>query len=122
MNVDQWVVAGMPYIYEIGDKAFEITNAINDSGYNEELDLWTPEEIESLTELAVSTADFFSEQSDLDRLADYTAKAQRARRAYRASAIAAGLAAADGPLPVGDILAITFLAGYAGYELYNILT
>ena len=122
MNVDQWLVAGMPYIYEIGDKAFELTNAINDSGYNEELDLWTPEEIESLTELAVSTADFFSEKSDFDRAVEYGVKARRARRAYRASAIAAGMAAADGPLPIGDILAITFLTGYAGYELYHILT
>ena len=122
MNVDQWLVAGMPFIYEIGDKAFEVTNAINDSGYNEEIDLFTPEEIESLTELAVSTADFFSTRSDLDRVAEYTQKAQRARRMYRASAIAAGLAVSDGPLPVGDILAITFLTGYAGYELYHILT
>ncbi|MCH1527234.1 MAG: hypothetical protein L7S49_03370 [Candidatus Poseidoniaceae archaeon] len=122
MNVDQWLVAGMPYIYEIGDKAFEMTNAINDSGYNEDIDLFTPEEIESLTELAVTTAEFFSDRSDLDRAAEYTRKAQRARRAYRASAIAAGLAVSDGPLPVGDILAITFLTGYAGYELYHILT
>ena len=121
MNVDQWLVAGMPYIYEIGDKAFEMTNAINDSGYNEELDLFTPEEIESLTELAVNTAEFFS-RSDIDRVAEYTQKARRARRAYRASAIAAGLAVSDGPLPVGDVLAITFLTGYAGYELYHILT
>ena len=122
MNVDQWLVAGMPYIYEIGDKAFEMTNAINDSGYNEDIDLFTPEEIQSLTDLAVTTAEFFSDRSDLDRVAEYTLKAQRARRAYRASAIAAGLAVSDGPLPVGDILAITFLTGYAGYELYHILT
>lgn len=45
----------------------------------------------------------------------------RARRARRAIAIAVSLAAADGPLPFGDILAIGVLGVYAGYEVYKIV-
>lgn len=41
----------------------------------------------------------------------------RAQRARRAIAIAATLAAADGPLPIGDTLAIVGLTIYAGWEL-----
>ena len=45
----------------------------------------------------------------------------RASRAHRALVLAGGLATADGPLPIGDVLAIGVLAGYAGYEAYRIL-
>ena len=45
----------------------------------------------------------------------------RAGRAHRALALAGGLAAADGPLPIGDVLAIGVLGAYAGYETYRIL-
>jgi len=41
----------------------------------------------------------------------------RMRRARRAVTIAAALAAADGPLPIGDALAIGFLGTYAAYEM-----
>lgn len=44
----------------------------------------------------------------------------RATRAYRAGALAGTLAAADGPLPIGDALAIGVLSVYAGYETYRI--
>ena len=47
--------------------------------------------------------------------------ASRATRAYRAGALAGTLAAADGPLPIGDVLAIGVLSVYAGYETYRIL-
>ena len=40
----------------------------------------------------------------------------RARRARRALTIAAALAAADGPLPIGDAIAIGVLGSYAAYE------
>ena len=43
----------------------------------------------------------------------------RMRRARRALTIAAGLAAVDGPLPIGDVLAIGLLGAYAGYEVYK---
>lgn len=49
-------------------------------------------------------------------------KMGRARRARQALVIAGALAAADGPLPVGDIFAIGLLSGYAGYEVYRIVT
>lgn len=43
----------------------------------------------------------------------------RLRRARRAITIAATLAAADGPLPIGDVVAIGVLGAYAGYEVYK---
>jgi len=43
----------------------------------------------------------------------------RLRRATRAIKLAAFLAAADGPLPIGDMLAIGVLGVYAGYEIYK---
>ena len=49
-------------------------------------------------------------------------KAGRARRAKQAATIAVALAAADGPLPIADLVAIGFLSGYAGYEVYRIIT
>lgn len=39
--------------------------------------------------------------------------------ARSAFTIAAGLALADGPLPIGDALAIGVLVGYGFYEIYN---
>lgn len=44
----------------------------------------------------------------------------RGRRAKWAITTALALAAGDGPLPIGDTVAIVFLAAYAGYEIYNI--
>lgn len=44
----------------------------------------------------------------------------RVRRAQRAATLAFTLAAADGPLPIGDMLAIGVLAGYATYEVYTV--
>ena len=41
----------------------------------------------------------------------------RIRRARRAVTIAAALAAVDGPLPIGDTIAIGFLGTYAAYEM-----
>lgn len=41
----------------------------------------------------------------------------RARRARWALTTAAALAAVDGPLPVGDAIAIGVLGAYAGYEV-----
>jgi len=43
----------------------------------------------------------------------------RLRRAQRAAKLALFLAAADGPLPIGDMLAIGVLGVYAGYEVYK---
>ena len=43
--------------------------------------------------------------------------AGRLRRARRALSIAATLAAVDGPLPIGDAVAIGFLGIYGGYEI-----
>ena len=45
----------------------------------------------------------------------------RAGRAHRALVLAGTVAAADGPLPVGDLIAIGILSAYAGYETYRIL-
>jgi hypothetical protein len=45
----------------------------------------------------------------------------RAGRAHRALVVAGTVAAADGPLPVGDMIAIGILSAYAGYETYRIL-
>jgi len=41
----------------------------------------------------------------------------RMRRARRAVTVAAALAAVDGPLPIGDTIAIGFLGTYAAYEM-----
>jgi len=41
----------------------------------------------------------------------------RIRRARRAVTVAAALAAVDGPLPIGDTIAIGFLGTYAAYEM-----
>ena len=43
----------------------------------------------------------------------------RARRARMAFTIAGTLAMADGPLPIGDALAIGVLVGYGSYEIYK---
>jgi len=43
----------------------------------------------------------------------------RIRRARRAAQLAILLASADGPLPIGDMLAIGVLGVYAGYEIYK---
>jgi len=43
----------------------------------------------------------------------------RIRRATRAAQLAIILASADGPLPIGDMLAIGVLGVYAGYEIYK---
>jgi len=48
---------------------------------------------------------------------DVASRVGRAQRARRAIAIAATLAAADGPLPIGDTIAIVGLTIYAGWEL-----
>ena len=50
-------------------------------------------------------------------VADVASRVGRAQRARRAISIAAMLAAADGPLPIGDTLAIVGLTIYAGWEL-----
>jgi len=42
--------------------------------------------------------------------------AERLRRAYVVAGWALTLAAADGPLPIGDTIAIVLLAGYGTYE------
>jgi hypothetical protein len=43
----------------------------------------------------------------------------RLRRAQRAIKVAMVLASADGPVPIGDMLAIGVLGVYAGYEVYK---
>ena len=45
----------------------------------------------------------------------------RAGRAHRALVLAGTVAAADGPLPIGDVVAIGILTAYAGYETYRII-
>lgn len=47
-------------------------------------------------------------------------KYQRAKRARWAITTAGTLAAADGPVPVGDALAMGFLAAYSAYEVVQI--
>lgn len=46
----------------------------------------------------------------------------RVRRAKWAITTAATLAAADGPLPIGDALAIGVLGGYATYEVFTAIS
>ena len=50
-------------------------------------------------------------------------RAMRAPRRYtqarNAIAIAATMAASDGPLPIGDVIAIGFLTGFAVYQGYQ---
>lgn len=53
--------------------------------------------------------------------ADVIEAGSRYLRARRAISLAAFLAAADGPLPIGDLLAIGVLGVYAGYEAYKIV-
>jgi len=79
--------------------------------------------------ISVSDQEFYSEVEQL--LVTEASKAMgldpmdvveaggRLRRAQRAIRLAAFLAAADGPLPIGDMLAIGVLGVYAGYEVYK---
>lgn len=53
---------------------------------------------------------------------DLKRKYTRYRRARWAVTTAGTLAAADGPLPVGDAIAIGFLGAYGAYETYKIIT
>jgi hypothetical protein len=46
----------------------------------------------------------------------------RVRRAKWAFTTAAAIAAADGPLPFGDIAAIGFLGAYGLYEMHQVVT
>ena len=50
-------------------------------------------------------------------VAEVIGRINRAQRARRALTIAATLAAVDGPLPIGDTLAIVGLTIYAGWEI-----
>lgn len=52
-------------------------------------------------------------------VADSYARARRARWAF---STAATLAMADGPIPVGDLLAIGVLGVYGSYEAYTAIT
>jgi len=49
--------------------------------------------------------------------ADTFDKAARVRRARRAISLALGIAAADGPLPIGDTIAVVGLGVYAAWEI-----
>lgn len=55
-------------------------------------------------------------------LAKLGKKYQRAKRARWAITTAGTLAAADGPVPIGDALAMGFLALYGAYEVVQIFT
>lgn len=61
-------------------------------------------------------AEILRDKSDYDIMRASQAPG-RLRRARNAITLAATLAAADGPLPIGDMLAIGVLGGYAGYEI-----
>jgi len=62
--------------------------------------------------------DQVSESIGLDpiEVGESIARTRRARRAVQWAII---LASADGPLPIGDMLAIGVLGVYAGYEIYK---
>ncbi len=47
---------------------------------------------------------------------DYLKAMGHKKRAISAARLALIFAAADGPLPIGDVLAVSVLAGYAGFE------
>jgi len=76
-----------------------------------------------------SDQEFYSQAETvvLEQAADYAGldpvelaeSIARTRRARRAIQVALLLAAADGPLPIGDMLAIGVLGVYAGYEIYK---
>jgi len=79
--------------------------------------------------ISVSDQEFYSEVEQLliaeasksmglDPM-DVAEAGARLRRARRAVQMAMLLAAADGPLPIGDMLAIGVLGVYAGYEVYK---
>jgi len=55
-------------------------------------------------------------EHDLIKSVESAARIRRARRAIQVAII---LASADGPLPIGDMLAIGVLGVYAGYEIYK---
>ncbi len=57
--------------------------------------------------------------SDRDRAMALGEVPGRARRARMAFSLAFALAAADGPLPIGDALAVGFLVIYGSYEFYK---
>lgn len=61
------------------------------------------------------------EQTGLD-LAKLSKKYQRAKRARWALTSAGTMAAVDGPVPIGDAIAMGFLAAYGAYELIQIFT
>lgn len=63
-----------------------------------------------------------SEKGSLITSEQLFSKAGSAKRATTALRMAAAIALVDGPLPVGDVLAVTFLMGYAGYEVSRIIT
>jgi acyl dehydratase len=58
-------------------------------------------------------------RSDRERAMELGRVPGRARRARMAFTIAGTLALADGPLPIGDAIAIGFLVAYGSYEVYK---
>ena len=119
----------LPYssFFEIGGHIVDCQHAIVEGSHNQ---YWNPSDVFviSKAELAVAAVETVANTTGVElpdaflRGGRIVKKAGRAQRALRAAGIAGGLAASDGPLLVGDMLAIGFLTGYAGYEVYRIIT
>ena len=119
----------VPYnsFFEIGGHIVDCKHAIVEGSYNQ---YWNPSDVfvPSKAELAVAAVETVANTTGVRmpetfvRGGRIVKKAGRAQRALRAAGIAGGIAASDGPLPLGDILAIGFMTGYAGYEVYRIIT
>jgi len=90
---------------------FEIAGEIIDAGYQDDEPFLSDMEYAEVAEiLLTATGD---EGYDLKRAARVPG---RTRRLIKAGIMAGTLASADGPLPIGDVIAIGFLTGYAVYE------
>ena len=118
----------VPYssFFEIGGHIVDCQHSIVEGSYNQ---YWNPSDVfvPSKAELAVAAVETVANTTGVElpetfqRGGRIIKKAGRVQRALRAAGIAGGIAASDGPLPVGDILAIAFLTGYTGYEVYRII-
>ena len=104
--------------FEIGGKIFECATYQGDANQ--------PEFFQPMDELGVMVAEKVVETAVTKALGKESYDVKRAMRAPRrytsarsALAVAGTLAAADGPLPIGDVLAIGVLTGFALYQGYH---
>ena len=111
--------------FEVGGHVIECMSAIETSAREHNIsaqDIYTPSDLEIVVGVGSVVAEKLGyQESRALKVAKLARKAGRLQRAGRAAKMAGGLALADGPLPIGEMLAVGVLTGYATYEVYRVV-